>query len=343
MSKYHVLFVDDEENILRAIRRAVIDEDFEALFASSGEQALKIMEETEIAVLVTDMRMPGMDGLTLLKMIKDIYPDMVKIVLSGFTQINQVLVTVNEGDIFKFIAKPWDMDEELLASVRKGLEYFQLKKERVQFKIALEQRNSAYQKVLKSMDEKMAALKKDLEFIKKLNESSFSYMLEHNESRDKIVYLREINQDYVELVPTAFAVLTTESIGGEINEEFLEWVESKKLILKCENGENEYYGNSKLIVWVMKLLLAQVLNIQLDCLVQCVLSVVETENKKKCTIRIIIKLKDDPAVKRMLMDEAFDRLVFLIGLLNEIADDGSIVIFTRELPKSAYGISVEFT
>lgn len=69
-----VLFVDDEMNILSAIRRAVVDEPFQAFFANSGKEALKIMEEREIAVLVTDMRMPEMDGLQLLKIVKEEYP-----------------------------------------------------------------------------------------------------------------------------------------------------------------------------------------------------------------------------------------------------------------------------
>lgn len=88
--KNTVLFVDDEIHILSSIRRATMDESFEALFASSGQEALQIFEKKEISVIVTDMRMPGMDGLALLKIVKEKYPQTVRIVLSGYTQLSQV-------------------------------------------------------------------------------------------------------------------------------------------------------------------------------------------------------------------------------------------------------------
>jgi DNA-binding NtrC family response regulator len=69
-----VLFVDDEVNILNSLRRGLIDVDYKCFFASSGKEALEIMKENLISVIVTDMRMPEMDGLTLLKEVKEKYP-----------------------------------------------------------------------------------------------------------------------------------------------------------------------------------------------------------------------------------------------------------------------------
>ena len=108
---YSVLFVDDEVNILNALRRGLIDEEYTCYFAISGQQALRIMEAEKIAVIVTDMRMPGMDGLALLKEVAAKWPLTVKIVLSGFTQLQQILATINQVDIFKFITKPWKLEE----------------------------------------------------------------------------------------------------------------------------------------------------------------------------------------------------------------------------------------
>ena len=105
-----VLFVDDELNILSAIRRAVTDEAFQSFYANSAKEALKIMAEQEIAVIVTDMRMPEMDGLQLLKIVKSDYPDTVRMVLSGYTQLSQVLATVNHADIFNFITNRNNFD-----------------------------------------------------------------------------------------------------------------------------------------------------------------------------------------------------------------------------------------
>lgn len=163
-----VLFVDDELNILSAIRRAVMDESFHALYANSAKEALAIMAEQEIAVIVTDMRMPEMDGLQLLKIVKNDYPDTVRMVLSGYTQLSQVLATVNQADIFNFIAKPWDSD--LNRIIYKAIEYYQLKKMKTEMSATLEQRNAVYKKMLSSMEAKMSDQESRLGAITKIGE-----------------------------------------------------------------------------------------------------------------------------------------------------------------------------
>lgn len=100
-----ILFVDDEKLITNSLRRGLLDEKYRKFFANSGEDALGIMERENISVLVTDMKMPGMNGLELLKIVRQKYPDTIRIVLSGYTQLPQVLVTVNQGDIFKICNK----------------------------------------------------------------------------------------------------------------------------------------------------------------------------------------------------------------------------------------------
>ncbi|WP_196592644.1 response regulator [Pectinatus sottacetonis] len=122
MDQDKVLFVDDEASVLRAIKRAVMDEKFTPFFANSGEEALEIMEKNEISVIITDMRMPKMDGLALLKIVKEKYPRTVRVVLSGYTQLSQLLVTINQGEIFKFITKPWTTDSELLPVIKQSID-----------------------------------------------------------------------------------------------------------------------------------------------------------------------------------------------------------------------------
>ena len=151
--KLKVLFVDDEANVLSAIRRAVQEEDYEALFAKSGKEALALLETGNIAVLVTDMRMPEMDGLQLLKLAKEQFPATVRMVLSGYTQLSQVLATVNHADVFSFITKPWD--DDFSRFIYRALEYYQLKKMEANMKETLESRNNAYKKVLDRMEGKM--------------------------------------------------------------------------------------------------------------------------------------------------------------------------------------------
>ncbi len=124
MEKRTVLFVDDEEKILNSLKRGLLDEPYESLFAISGEKALEILEQKEVHVLVTDMRMPEMSGLELLRIVKNKYPDIIRIVLSGYTQITTMLTAINEGEIYKYITKPWKLEENFKPSIRQAVEYY---------------------------------------------------------------------------------------------------------------------------------------------------------------------------------------------------------------------------
>ena len=104
-----IIFVDDEINILNAIKRQ-FHNTFEMDFAISGEEALKLFKDNQYAVIVTDMRMPQMNGLELLEKVKFISPDTVRMVLTGFTDVETTLGAVNQGNVFRFITKPWPTD-----------------------------------------------------------------------------------------------------------------------------------------------------------------------------------------------------------------------------------------
>lgn len=169
MIKRTVLFVDDEVNVLNSLKRGLMDEDYDCEFASSAKDALKILEKQDISVIVTDMRMPEMDGLALLKIVKDKYPDTVRIVLSGYTQLPQVLLAVNQGDIFKFITKPWKLEEELKNVIQQAIDYYNLQVESIELKKALEARNASYQNILKMMNDILANDKKNFITIKEVS------------------------------------------------------------------------------------------------------------------------------------------------------------------------------
>jgi len=209
-----VLFVDDEANILSSIRRAVIDEEYTAYFANGGVEALKIMEEHEISVIVTDMKMPGMDGLQLLKIVKEKYPNIVKIVLSGYTQLSQVLATVNQADIFNFIAKPWDMETELKYVIDKALEHSRLKKSEITLQENLEKRNMAYQNVLKKMEASSGLRSKQMQYIKKMNHLVLESLDRQavDESRCLAILLKE----YLDKLPGIIDEISLESIMNNI-------------------------------------------------------------------------------------------------------------------------------
>ncbi len=124
-----VLFVDDDRLTLSAITRLVRDEGYRALFAASGSQALEVLESEPVNVVVTDLMMPEMDGLTLLDWVQAEYPDRVRVMMSAVTDTDVLLEAINRGSVYRYIVKPW-RSEELKITVRQAVEYFDIQEER---------------------------------------------------------------------------------------------------------------------------------------------------------------------------------------------------------------------
>lgn len=118
-----VLFVDDEKNILNSIRRELMDESFDKLFAGSGDEALQILQEQEVAVLVTDMRMPGMTGLDLLKIVQEKHPDVIRIILTAYSHISTLVSAINSGQVYRYLTKPWKLETDFIPAIRQALEF----------------------------------------------------------------------------------------------------------------------------------------------------------------------------------------------------------------------------
>ena len=106
MDKRKILFVDDEPNILQGLRRMLhsMRRDWDMEFAESGQQALELLNNSHFDVVVTDMRMPGMNGLELLNEIKRLYPEVIRIVLSG--QASKEIIIQSVGPIHQYLSKP---------------------------------------------------------------------------------------------------------------------------------------------------------------------------------------------------------------------------------------------
>ncbi len=130
VEKRAVLFVDDDEVVLRSIERGFIDEPYNTLFAKSGQEALEILQREEVHVIVTDMRMPEVDGLELLETIRKMYPHIVGIVLSGYTEMATLQKAVNQGEIFKFVPKPWKLEGDFKKVVREAIDHYNLQSKR---------------------------------------------------------------------------------------------------------------------------------------------------------------------------------------------------------------------
>lgn len=119
-----VLFVDDEENILRALKRLMMDEDFLVETATSGEDGLEKLRELEnVGLIVSDQRMPGMSGAEFLGRSQEFAPFAQRILLTGYSDINATIDAINKGGAGRYISKPWD-DQELVDTIRSALEQY---------------------------------------------------------------------------------------------------------------------------------------------------------------------------------------------------------------------------
>jgi two-component system, probable response regulator PhcQ len=107
-----VLLVDDEENILSALQRTLRPENYTLLTATEPAQAIDFLKEGRVDVVLSDHLMPNMTGLDFLKEVRALYPDVVRIMLTGHAEVSVAVEAINEGEIYRFLTKPWD-DAEL--------------------------------------------------------------------------------------------------------------------------------------------------------------------------------------------------------------------------------------
>ncbi len=124
---YGVLYVDDEINNLNSFK-AAFRRDFEIYTAQSAREGRKVLDSNEIGVIITDQRMPGMTGIEFLESILAIYPDTIRILLTGFSDMNAVMDAINRGQVYKYLVKPWQNDE-LKLYIQNALEIYHLRRE----------------------------------------------------------------------------------------------------------------------------------------------------------------------------------------------------------------------
>lgn len=123
--KHRILIVDDEAHVGKALRRALFEEGYEITTAQSGVEALQFLREREFKVVLSDERMPGMQGSELLATISLRWPETVRILLTGQASLEAAVRAVNEGEVYRFFLKPWN-DMELRLAIRSGIEKYDL-------------------------------------------------------------------------------------------------------------------------------------------------------------------------------------------------------------------------
>lgn len=119
-----LLLVDDEPNILTALGRLLNEEGYRVLTANSGRAGLELLAQHAVQVIITDQRMPEMSGTEFLRRVKALHPNTVRLILSGYADLPTVTESVNEGALYKFLAKPWDNDH-LCEQIREAFGFFE--------------------------------------------------------------------------------------------------------------------------------------------------------------------------------------------------------------------------
>ena len=127
-SGHTILLVDDEENILRSLKRELVDGNYRLVTVNSAERGLEILASQEISVIISDQRMPGISGADFLTMAREKYPDTVRILLTAYSDMRDTIDAINKGGIYKFIHKPWE-DNELKQAIREAVQQYDIARE----------------------------------------------------------------------------------------------------------------------------------------------------------------------------------------------------------------------
>ena len=124
--KYKIMIVDDEPVNLRTLER-VFRQDYHVVTAQSGAEALALLEQHEVALLISDQRMPEMTGIELMKNTVALRPQMVKLLLTGYTDVSALIEAINCGLVYRYMTKPWNNDD-LRLTVTRALEHYEMMK-----------------------------------------------------------------------------------------------------------------------------------------------------------------------------------------------------------------------
>jgi len=182
MKKHKLLFVDDEENIIKSLKRLFQDKKYEVYTAKDGLDALKLLDEHKFSLILSDYRMPELDGVEFLKLSKKKNPDTIRMILTGFSDIEVAISAINEGGVYKFITKPWE-GENLKVQIKRALEHYELVLEREELLEKIKNQNEKLRELNLNLEKKVE--EKTLE-IKNAYEK-LQLKVKELEGRDKIL------------------------------------------------------------------------------------------------------------------------------------------------------------
>jgi response regulator RpfG family c-di-GMP phosphodiesterase len=159
--KPRILCVDDEPNILSSLRRLFRGKGYEVLVANSGQEGLTLLETEPIDLIISDMRMPVMDGAAFLEKVRARWPDTLRLLLTGYADIQSIIDAINRGEIYRYITKPWD-DHDIVLVVKQALERKELEQEKKRLEELTLRQNDELKELNNSLEQKVLLRTKEL-------------------------------------------------------------------------------------------------------------------------------------------------------------------------------------
>jgi signal transduction histidine kinase len=169
--KYNILYLDDEESNLR-IFRAAFKQYYKIFLAKSGQEGLDILRENDIQLIITDQRMPKMTGVEFLEKIIPDYPDTIRIILTGFSDIEDIIRALNKCSIYRYIVKPWNR-EEMKLTIDKALETWQLRFDNMRLMDELKDINNSLEEKIVQRTSELTKINELLKEAKERAEEAF--------------------------------------------------------------------------------------------------------------------------------------------------------------------------
>lgn len=149
-----LLFVDDEPNILSALRRLFRPLGYKIHTAEGGALGLALLEQEPVDLVISDMRMPNMDGAQFLEQVRQKWPDTVRILLTGYADVSSTIAAINKGEIYRYIAKPWE-DNDIVLLVKQALDMKNLEQEKLRLEELTLRQNEALKELNANLEAKV--------------------------------------------------------------------------------------------------------------------------------------------------------------------------------------------
>ena len=169
---HSLLLVDDEENILNSLKRTLRKEQYRIITAQSGMEGLSVIDREKISLVLSDHRMPGMEGGEFLNEVRQKSPDTIRMMLTGYADMQSVMNAINHGEVYRFITKPWD-DEEIRFIVRDALRHYDLIDENKALQALTHRQNIELKDLNNNLEDKVAERTKEVEVLYKDLEQNF--------------------------------------------------------------------------------------------------------------------------------------------------------------------------